>query len=127
MTAMGGSLPGPEQGELLFDARRERVGEVVGSSQGRVTLRSPAGGQRWEAYLCDVRPATAQDALRARVAAANYQSRNATSGNAVLVRSVCEECLDIKRRRAEAPAAGDRGVAMAMTEAMGVHLRVAHP
>ncbi len=38
----------------------------------------------------------------------------------------CEECWDIKRKRAEALAAGDRAGAAAMATAMGVHQRVAH-
>ncbi|PHQ47918.1 hypothetical protein BLA24_30940 [Streptomyces cinnamoneus] len=62
-------------GALVVDARRDRVGEVVGSAGGRLLLRSPSDGQEWEAFPCDVRPATVSDELRAKVADINHRSR----------------------------------------------------
>ncbi|GAA0374765.1 hypothetical protein GCM10010319_61670 [Streptomyces blastmyceticus] len=38
----------------------------------------------------------------------------------------CQECRDIKRKRAQALADGDRPAAARMTEAMGVHIWEAH-
>ncbi|MEV5136315.1 hypothetical protein AB0K71_15405 [Streptomyces syringium] len=66
--------PLPDIGALMLDARRERVGEVMDVICGRVLLRDPAGGREWEAFPCDLRPATTGDELRARVAHANDQA-----------------------------------------------------
>ncbi|MGI5336895.1 hypothetical protein ACQEVS_05620 [Streptomyces sp. CA-181903] len=98
----------PAVGELVVDARRERVGEVTGTGEGRVRLRPPTGGDPWDALPCDVRPATDQDAWR------------------VYRPSRCAECRDIKRRRSLALAASDLKAAVELTEAMGVHLRLVH-
>ncbi|WP_181143767.1 hypothetical protein [Streptomyces cinnamoneus] len=38
----------------------------------------------------------------------------------------CQECWDIKRKRAQALETGDRQTAVKMTETMGIHLRKAH-
>ncbi|MEU3752982.1 hypothetical protein AB0H17_09505 [Streptomyces olivoreticuli] len=38
----------------------------------------------------------------------------------------CQECRDIKHKRAQALADGDRQAAAKMTEAMGVHIWEAH-
>ncbi|MEU2873456.1 hypothetical protein ABZ769_30365 [Streptomyces olivoreticuli] len=38
----------------------------------------------------------------------------------------CQECRDIKRKRAQALADGDRQAAAKLTEAMGVHIWEAH-
>ncbi|WP_212765028.1 hypothetical protein [Streptomyces sp. I05A-00742] len=98
----------PAVGELVVDARRERVGEVTGTGEGRVWLRPPAGGDVWEALPCDVRPATEQDT------------------RSVYRPSRCVQCREIKRKRSLALGAGDLKTAVELTEAMGVHLRVAH-
>ncbi|MFD7237519.1 hypothetical protein ACFWAT_19690 [Streptomyces syringium] len=66
--------PLPDVGALMLDARRDRVGEVMDVICGRVLLRDPAGGREWEAFPCDLRPATTGDALRSRVAHANDQA-----------------------------------------------------
>lgn len=95
----------PAVGELVLDARRDRIGRVTATADGRLRLRPPSGGEAWDALPCDVRPATAHDALRAKR---------------------CEECQRIKRLRSAALEAGDLRKAVELTEAMGVHLRVAH-
>ncbi|MFF5129233.1 hypothetical protein ACFY41_20150 [Streptomyces syringium] len=66
--------PLPALGALMLDARRDRVGEVMDVICGRVLLRDPAGGREWEAFPCDLTPATVSDALRARVADVNDQA-----------------------------------------------------
>lgn len=70
------------------------------------------------------------DALRAKVADANQQSRQrlaSASGNPPEPPAPrCDECWDIKRRRAAALRADDRREAARMTAAMGVHQRHAH-
>ncbi|MGA5134563.1 hypothetical protein ACPCTO_32700 [Streptomyces olivoreticuli] len=60
---------------LVVDVRRNRIGEVMASVGGRLALRPPAGGREWEAFSCDVRPATASDELRAKVTEVNDRSR----------------------------------------------------
>ncbi|MFI0912234.1 hypothetical protein [Streptomyces abikoensis] len=69
-------------------------------------------------------------ALRPKVADANQQSRQrlaSTSGNPPEPPARrCDECWDIKRRRAAALRADDRQEAARMTTAMGVHQRRAH-
>ncbi|MEU3352518.1 hypothetical protein [Streptomyces sp. NPDC037389] len=70
------------------------------------------------------------DALRAKVADANHQSRQrllSASGNPPEPPAPrCETCWDIKRRRAAALRADDREEAAQVTTAMGVHQRDAH-
>ncbi|MFF4158330.1 hypothetical protein [Streptomyces sp. NPDC001678] len=70
------------------------------------------------------------DALRAKVADANQQSRQrlaSASGNPPEPPAPrCAECWDIKRRRAAALRVDDRQEAARMTTAMGVHQRDAH-
>ncbi|MFI1178281.1 hypothetical protein ACH4UT_01870 [Streptomyces sp. NPDC020799] len=50
---------------MVVDVRRNRVGEVMAS----------AGGREWEAFPCDVRPATASDELRVKVTEVNDRGR----------------------------------------------------
>ncbi|MFE0042409.1 hypothetical protein [Streptomyces albireticuli] len=69
----GGQVP--NVGVLVVDVRRDRVGEVMASTGGRLSLRPPSGGREWEAFPCDVRPMTASDELRAKVTEANDRSR----------------------------------------------------
>ncbi|MFI1967668.1 hypothetical protein BLA24_00465 [Streptomyces cinnamoneus] len=64
----------PEAGTWVVDVRRDRVGEVVEVSDGRVSLRDLTSREEWEASPCDVRPATANDELRAKVADLNHRS-----------------------------------------------------
>ncbi|MER5783686.1 hypothetical protein ABT104_18470 [Streptomyces mobaraensis] len=74
-----GERPADEQpsriGDLVVDARRDRVGKVVGSTGERLLLRGPFDGREWEAFSCDVRPATVSDELRAKVADINERIR----------------------------------------------------
>lgn len=65
MTAIEGAEWAPRVGALVVDVRRNRIGEVMAS----------AGGREWEAFSCDVRPATAGDELRAKVTEVNDRSR----------------------------------------------------
>ncbi|OLZ69905.1 hypothetical protein AV521_16330 [Streptomyces sp. IMTB 2501] len=57
----------PEVGELTYDTKRDRVGEVMGNQAGRVLLRLFGGGVEWEANPDELRPAHANERLRARV------------------------------------------------------------
>ncbi|MEU5428984.1 hypothetical protein AB0H73_25805 [Streptomyces olivoreticuli] len=75
MTAAEGVEWAPRVGTLVVDVRRNRIGEVMASAGGRLALRPPAGGREWEAFPCDVRPATAGDELRAKVTEVNDRSR----------------------------------------------------
>ncbi|MGW1074940.1 hypothetical protein [Streptomyces sp. NPDC002537] len=65
----------PDLRVLVVDVRQDRVGEVMASTGGRLSLRPPSGGREWEAFPCDVRPMTASDELRARVIEVNDRSR----------------------------------------------------
>ncbi|MEU3754264.1 hypothetical protein AB0H17_16090 [Streptomyces olivoreticuli] len=60
------------KGELVWDSALARVGEVT---DDRYRLRPPGGGAEWRAEPCTIRPATRAEALRARVAVANAESR----------------------------------------------------
>lgn len=75
MTAAEGAERAPKIGTLVVDVRRNRVGEVMASAGGRLALRPPAGGREWEAFPCDVRPATASDELRVKVTEVNDRGR----------------------------------------------------
>ncbi len=71
MTAAEEAERAPKVGTLVVDVRRERIGEVMALTDGRLALRPPAGGREWEAFPCDVRPGTAGDELRAKVTEVN--------------------------------------------------------
>lgn len=60
-------------GALVVDVRRDRVGTVVGSADGRLSLRA-LDGREWEAFSSDVRPATTGDELWAKTA--DFNRRN---------------------------------------------------
>ncbi|MEU5425493.1 hypothetical protein AB0H73_07770 [Streptomyces olivoreticuli] len=75
MTAAEGAARVPDVGALVVDVRRDRIGEVMAFAGGRLALRPPAGGREWEAFPCDVRPATASDELRGKVTEVNDRSR----------------------------------------------------
>ncbi|MFE1878932.1 hypothetical protein [Streptomyces diastatochromogenes] len=57
----------PDVGELVYDTKRDRVGEVVDYQAGRALLRPAGGGIEWAATPDELRPADANDRLRARV------------------------------------------------------------
>ncbi|MGW0997664.1 hypothetical protein ACWD5V_31210 [Streptomyces sp. NPDC002523] len=57
----------PDVGELVYDTKRDRVGEVVDYQAGRALLRPSGGGVEWEASPDELRPADANERLRARV------------------------------------------------------------
>ncbi|TVZ89389.1 hypothetical protein [Streptomyces sp. BK340] len=57
----------PDVGELVYDTKRDRVGEVVDYQAGRALLRPLGGGIEWEADPDELWPADANERLRARV------------------------------------------------------------
>ncbi|WUA45952.1 hypothetical protein OG465_37715 [Streptomyces sp. NBC_01367] len=61
-------------GLLLVDTRTDRVGVVMGCEGPYVQLRPPAGGMEWDVLPDDLRPAEANDQLRAQVAAVNARA-----------------------------------------------------
>ncbi|GAA0362921.1 hypothetical protein [Streptomyces blastmyceticus] len=75
MTAGEGAARVPDVGALVVDVRRDRIGEVMAFADGRLALRPPVGGREWEAFPCDVRPATVSDGLRVKVTEVNDRSR----------------------------------------------------
>ncbi|KNB49775.1 hypothetical protein [Streptomyces caatingaensis] len=102
------TMPSPPQrtpavGELVHDARRDRIGEVTATTAGRLHLRALSGDETWEALPCDVQP----------TAPAPWPFR-------------CERCQQIRRERSAALQTGDLRLAVVLTETMGIHLRQAH-
>ena len=65
----------PGVGELAYDSRHDRVGEVMALWRTYAVLRPPGGGLEWEVPLGYVHPAGHRDDLRARVAELNANSR----------------------------------------------------
>lgn len=65
---------------VVVDERTARVGEVMGCEGPYVQLRPLGGGREWDADPARVRPASAEERLRAGVAAANARSRRAPGG-----------------------------------------------
>ncbi|MDI3407923.1 hypothetical protein QIS96_29425 [Streptomyces sp. B-S-A6] len=65
----------PEIGVLLWDIRRDRLGEFRGVCSGRWYLRPPRGGREWDVDPGDVQPAEPGERLRAENARANSRSR----------------------------------------------------
>ncbi|MFF4568847.1 hypothetical protein [Streptomyces sp. NPDC001410] len=61
----------PDVGELVYDTKRDRVGEVVDYQAGRALLRPLGGGIEWEADPDELRSADANERLRARVTEMN--------------------------------------------------------
>ncbi|MDI3423719.1 hypothetical protein [Streptomyces luteolus] len=51
----------PAVGDTVWDAARDRVGQVMGHVGPRVQLRPLCGGVEWEAALNDLLPATLTD------------------------------------------------------------------
>ncbi|WP_409000351.1 hypothetical protein [Streptomyces europaeiscabiei] len=79
--------PAPELVPALTIAPRTVVvdectarGEVMGCEGPYVQLRPLGGGREWDADPARVRPASAEERLRAAVAAANARSRRAPGG-----------------------------------------------
>ncbi len=66
--------PAPAAGEWVVDTHDDRTGLVKAVVDGRLHLRTPSGGIEWQAMPAHVRPATASEALSARVAEANAGS-----------------------------------------------------
>lgn len=62
-------------GLLLVDTRTDQVGVVMGCEGPYVQLRPPAGGMEWDVPPADLRPAEANDQLRAQVAAVNARAK----------------------------------------------------
>ncbi|HEY8978533.1 MAG TPA: hypothetical protein VIU15_02990 [Streptomyces sp.] len=75
MNAPKSPQPVPEIGALFLDVSRDRIGEFRGEWAGLWALRPLRGGVEWDAKPGDVRPVTAEQALRAKVEAANRRSR----------------------------------------------------
>jgi hypothetical protein len=65
---------------VVVDERTGRVGEVMGCEGPYVQVRPLGGGREWDADPARVRPASAEERLRASVAAANARSRRAPGG-----------------------------------------------
>ncbi|MFI9309145.1 hypothetical protein [Streptomyces triculaminicus] len=93
----------PAVGELVWDAARKRVGEVMDHRWSRYQLRPPGGGIEWHAEPGDVRPS-----------GATRQGQR------------CEECSRIKSAYYAASRVGDRDGAARWTTAMGLHQWAAH-
>ncbi len=67
----------PQVGDLVWDAAANKLGKLMARSPSAVWLRPAGGGREWTARTQDVRPATAAEELRSRVAEANARSRTA--------------------------------------------------
>ncbi|MGY4740580.1 hypothetical protein [Streptomyces sp. ATMOS53] len=65
---------------IVVDEHTARVGEVMGSVGPYVQLRPLGGGREWDADPARVRPASAEERLRASVAVANARSRRTPLG-----------------------------------------------
>jgi hypothetical protein len=65
----------PGVGELAYDSRHDRVGEVMALWRTCAVLRPPGGGMEWEVPLGYMHSASPGDDLRARVAELNANSR----------------------------------------------------
>ncbi|MEW2116889.1 hypothetical protein AB0945_17170 [Streptomyces sp. NPDC005474] len=66
---------------VVVDEHTARVGEVMGSEGPYLQLRPLCGGREWDADPARVRPASAEERLRASVAAVNARSRHAPRGH----------------------------------------------
>ncbi len=70
-----GAGPRPAVGSLVRDTRRQTIGVVMGQVGPNYQLRPPGGGCEWDAAPGDIRPLSPTEALTAKVAEANRQSR----------------------------------------------------
>ncbi|MFB8773327.1 hypothetical protein [Streptomyces broussonetiae] len=64
-----------EEGEVVRDLVRDRVGVVMGREGPYLQLRPLGGGVEWDADPARTEPLTATEVLQARVAEANARSR----------------------------------------------------
>ncbi|WP_228080618.1 hypothetical protein [Streptomyces profundus] len=69
---------GLEIGSMARDLTSDQVGRVMAHLSGRVYLRPPGGGREWTASAEDLRPISASESLRARVAEANRRAVRGT-------------------------------------------------
>ncbi|SOD67558.1 hypothetical protein SAMN06297387_1326 [Streptomyces zhaozhouensis] len=74
----GPGAPGLEIGTMARDVTSDQVGRVMAHLSGRVYLRPPGGGREWTANPEDLRPISASESLRARVAEANRRAVRGT-------------------------------------------------
>ncbi|MGP3732818.1 hypothetical protein ACTWJ9_06310 [Streptomyces sp. GDS52] len=65
----------PPPGTTVLDVERDRVGVVMGHAGPYLQLRPLSGGREWDASPERVRPLTAEELFRARLAEANARSR----------------------------------------------------
>ncbi|WP_206305947.1 hypothetical protein [Streptomyces sp. RFCAC02] len=65
----------PEIGTMVYDASHDRIGRVMSYLSGHIWLRPPGGGREWTALPDEVRPISASESLRHRVAEANRRAR----------------------------------------------------
>ncbi|WTY68662.1 hypothetical protein OG741_19805 [Streptomyces sp. NBC_01410] len=65
-----------EIGSLAADTKRNKVGRVMGQVGPRVQLRPLEGGREWDVAPQDIREASSDEALSARVAETNRRSQN---------------------------------------------------
>ena len=70
----------PRVGELAYDCRSDRVGQVMELRTAYALLRPPGGGREWDVPLGYVHSADRADELRARVAELNAASRSSRWG-----------------------------------------------
>ncbi|MFG2694359.1 hypothetical protein [Kitasatospora sp. NPDC048407] len=71
----------PAVGELVVDARADRVGEYRATDElGRFVLAPPAGGDLWTADPGDVHAATRNDVARAEAARQTARSNRRWAG-----------------------------------------------
>ncbi|MDX3853364.1 hypothetical protein [Streptomyces sp. AK02-01A] len=54
----------PEEGALVIDTQRDRLGYVMGHEGPYVQLRPVAGGREWDADPARIRTATDEERLR---------------------------------------------------------------
>ncbi|MBW1603833.1 hypothetical protein JJV70_17305 [Streptomyces sp. JJ66] len=68
----------PARGACVVDARTGRVGEVMDHEGRYVQLRPLLGGREWDCPPEDVRPASPQERLSAKLTELNHRSRTGT-------------------------------------------------
>lgn len=66
-------------GTVVVDAHTARTGVVMGAEGPYLQLRPLGGGREWDAHPAAVRPASAEERLRASLAAVNARSSGETS------------------------------------------------
>lgn len=78
MSGPGSDVPEPVPppfGTAVLDVEQDRVGVVMGHAGPYLQLRPLSGGRKWDASPERVRPLTAEELFRARLAEANARSR----------------------------------------------------